>query len=332
MAKKRLTDAEKWRDPWFRRLPIMVKIFWNYICDTCDDAGVWVVDADRYEFEAGEKVDLELQRQHLGDRIRVIDGGRKWAITKFLAFQYPRGLSPDARPHIAVLRLVEHHGIIDLLNPLGKSANSMHTVRTVPRTVQDKDKDKDKDSNSNARASEPSDIDFAPSVEAPRPVAAAKPGILELRVIPGLKLIPDSLPAWLALAEEVGLDAIRAARDELVLAKRDCWVADVASAAYRYRDTKQREIVDLGARQRQERAKEVTEATLEKERLRGHEEAARLVVELDAMPTGSLNDIRGWVAELRTGIAKRDNGSRVNGPFSPMSQIKRWLEKHKASA
>jgi len=43
---KRFTDSEKWRDPWFRRLPTEYKLLWLYLLDECDVSGVWKVDLE----------------------------------------------------------------------------------------------------------------------------------------------------------------------------------------------------------------------------------------------------------------------------------------------
>jgi len=52
---KRFTETTKWLDPWFRKLPAKVKIFWMYLIDSCDNAGFWIVDFELASFLIGEK-------------------------------------------------------------------------------------------------------------------------------------------------------------------------------------------------------------------------------------------------------------------------------------
>jgi len=43
---KRLTATEKWNDPWFCGLNIEDKLFWIYLCDNCDHAGIYKWDKE----------------------------------------------------------------------------------------------------------------------------------------------------------------------------------------------------------------------------------------------------------------------------------------------
>lgn len=126
---KRFTDTEKWFDPWFRKLPLKFKTFWSYICDRCDNAGVWKPDVELASILIGE---VQLTEQEIltvfNGRIEVLKNG-SWWIKKFIPFQFGE-LKPECRPHQAVALLLEQHGI-EYQYPID--------------TLQDKDKDKDKD-------------------------------------------------------------------------------------------------------------------------------------------------------------------------------------------
>ena len=83
---KRLTDTEKWRDPWFYDLSPTDKLLWIYLLDTCDHAGIW-------------KGSWSAVRAHIGSEKpnmaafegRLIPISKdKYFIPKYLSFQYGR--------------------------------------------------------------------------------------------------------------------------------------------------------------------------------------------------------------------------------------------------
>lgn len=86
---KRFTDTEKWDDPWFTELPDRLKLFWLYICDKADLAGVWKVHKGLAETYLGGKVDLDAALiAFTPKRIEVFNDGERWRIKRFIEFQY----------------------------------------------------------------------------------------------------------------------------------------------------------------------------------------------------------------------------------------------------
>lgn len=128
---KRFTDTDKWRDPWFRRLSPEHKLAWDYICTNCDNAGVWVIDWDLFEYMSGAKIIPSEVMAAFGDRVRQFGEGKLW-ILKFVRFQFGE-LSKESRVHQSVLSLIKHHGLDTLSIPYPEGIN----------TPKDKDKDKD---------------------------------------------------------------------------------------------------------------------------------------------------------------------------------------------
>jgi hypothetical protein len=110
MSKLRFTDAEKWRDPWYQSLPLVLKALWQYLVDNCDNAGVWVVNRKEAEFHIGERIDWDTALQAFEGRISPLNGS-KWHVVKFISFQYPGGLSVKSAPHRQVKRLLATHGL-----------------------------------------------------------------------------------------------------------------------------------------------------------------------------------------------------------------------------
>ncbi len=215
MSRKRFTDAEKWRDPWFRGLPYGVKLAWLYLCDTCDAAGVWRVDPEGFAFETGlDCMDLTLDalRKSLGDRVVALDADR-WLLVKFVAFQYPRGLSPASKPQKAVLDLLSRHS-------LTLSNGTVTLLRRVQDKETEKEKDTDKETDAAARP-DPTDL-FSPApkfhvepksdslsspVEVVRNVRPPISDIDQLRHA-GAFIARDEAGAWQLLVDTFTLDRL----------------------------------------------------------------------------------------------------------------------------
>lgn len=103
---KRFTEIEKWDDPWFHDLPPDMKLFWFYILDRCDHAGIWKVNKKLAEFHIGSKVDWDLIGHHFNNRIDTAKEDY-WRIIKFLTFQYGPGMNQGASAQSAIRRIQE---------------------------------------------------------------------------------------------------------------------------------------------------------------------------------------------------------------------------------
>lgn len=84
---KRFTETTKWADPWYRRLTCIRKVFWLYICDNCDNAGVWKVDYELASFHIGAPINEKdlLSFNESKERVRI---EKEYAIIQdFIPFQ-----------------------------------------------------------------------------------------------------------------------------------------------------------------------------------------------------------------------------------------------------
>lgn len=106
---KRFTESSKWMDKWFRSLGPTLKLAWCYLLDNCDAAGVIDLDRELADFQIGAAVDWDVFMRIADSRITVTRSG-KWFINNFIQFQYGK-LSPDCKPHVPVIQLLERHGI-----------------------------------------------------------------------------------------------------------------------------------------------------------------------------------------------------------------------------
>jgi len=84
---KRFTETTKWNDPWYRRLPSKQKNFWQYICDNCNNAGVWKIDFEAASFHVGEIVCMEEFEAFNEGKDRVVVLGPLLIIIDFIPFQ-----------------------------------------------------------------------------------------------------------------------------------------------------------------------------------------------------------------------------------------------------
>jgi hypothetical protein len=131
---KRFTETTKWDKAWFRKLPPKMKCVWLFLCDRCDHAGVWEIDAEAFEHYIGEPVTLQEITSIFGDQVEILDKDKLF-IKYFIEFQYGV-LNPENRVHLSVL------------NRLEKFQNKGLISSLLGAKDKDKDKDKNKDSSS----------------------------------------------------------------------------------------------------------------------------------------------------------------------------------------
>jgi len=130
---KRFTATDKWADPWFCNLPTADKLFWIFILDNCDHAGIWKINWKLVSFHIPEFI---YKHEHFSDRIIEINT-EKMFVQKFVDYQYG-SLNSDNRAHASVIAILEKEGILDKFQ--GKEAPS----KDLPSPcLAHKDKDKD---------------------------------------------------------------------------------------------------------------------------------------------------------------------------------------------
>lgn len=103
---KRFTETEKWKDPWFCDLTEKEKLFWIYLVDNCDHAGIWKPNWPLVDFYIKG---LKFDHTKYEGRIRYISED-KWFIQKFIDFQYNGKLNPENRTHKSVIDILEKEG------------------------------------------------------------------------------------------------------------------------------------------------------------------------------------------------------------------------------
>ena len=134
----RFTDTEKWRKQWVRSLNPKHKLFWVYILDECNHAGIWEPELDIASLRLGVTLDDKEILSVFGDKVQVLKNG-KWFIPNFVDFQYKTGLNPENRAHKSVIELLKKEGVSYAIG--GKKKNSPEKEALTPEEPKDK-KDK----------------------------------------------------------------------------------------------------------------------------------------------------------------------------------------------
>ena len=110
---KRFTDTAKWNEDWFLDLSNSHKLFWIYICDNCDHAGIFKPNKRMFELIVGDRIDItDFLSIVNGDKIRIIEleNGR-WYLTGFISFQYGGKLNVNNRVHKSILSVLTKNNI-----------------------------------------------------------------------------------------------------------------------------------------------------------------------------------------------------------------------------
>lgn len=129
---KRFTDSQKWKKTYFKGLSTVNKLFFLYILDDCDHAGIWNVEIDVAQLRIGEKLDIDSIKSQLGKHLFIFDEGSKWFLPGFIAFQYGV-LNEGVNAHKSVINILKS---FDLFFVYEQFINSLST---------DQDKDQYKD-------------------------------------------------------------------------------------------------------------------------------------------------------------------------------------------
>ena len=140
---KRYTDTDKWKKIWFRKLKNDHKVFWMYVLDQCDHAGIWEVDFELASYFCNGIKETEI-RDTFVKQYHEFDDGKRWFIKDFIEFQY-RGLDESNRVHNSVITILKRHGLYKVLISFLHEAKDKDIYK---EQLKDKEKDKEKGKNS----------------------------------------------------------------------------------------------------------------------------------------------------------------------------------------
>lgn len=105
----RLSDTDKWKNPWFRKIPGKYKLLFLYMLDNCDNAGVMHIDFEAISFLIKEEYELDSFKEYLGKQV-VFLADDKVIIKSFIVHQKNKG---NQYMEKNISKLLDKHGVLD---------------------------------------------------------------------------------------------------------------------------------------------------------------------------------------------------------------------------
>ena len=107
---KRFTESTKWKKLWIRKLDPKYKLFWFYLLDNCDHAGIYDADIESASFHIGIEYNKEEILETFNRKI-VPFKKDKWFIPKFVEYQYGE-LNENNRAHLSVINILTKYNLL----------------------------------------------------------------------------------------------------------------------------------------------------------------------------------------------------------------------------
>lgn len=101
----RFTVTEKWTDHWFHRLTPISKLFFIYLCENVDIAGIWEIDHERAAFDIGvteSQIESALRET---EKCYMSDGKFLW-LRNFIKYQGNLPLNENVNAHKGIVKRI----------------------------------------------------------------------------------------------------------------------------------------------------------------------------------------------------------------------------------
>lgn len=104
---KRQHDTAIWNEDWFIELPTEYKVFFFWIKDACDHAGVWKANKAKFEIITKMKVNIKTAIElYNSDKERFIKvNGNKYLYRDFYVFQYGTIMNLNSHVHRSIAEI-----------------------------------------------------------------------------------------------------------------------------------------------------------------------------------------------------------------------------------
>ncbi len=133
---KRFTETLIWDDPWYRKLPPSYKLFWKYLCDRCDNVGVWAKDMETACYFIGESLDEDKALQLFNEEKErvIILTINKWYIKEFVEFQFGN-ITPESNIGKSIIKLIDKYNETGIQHPLNGRSTAVRRPFDDRRTA-----------------------------------------------------------------------------------------------------------------------------------------------------------------------------------------------------
>lgn len=139
---KRFHETTIWDEDWFIDMPKEYKLFYFYVKDQCNHAGIWRPNLKRFNALNECKIQLNRALEYFNtekERVKILKSGH-WYLLDFFVFQYGVIFNKSNRVHKSVESIYIQEDI-EL-----RSIRGLIEVKVEDKDgVKDKDKDKDKE-------------------------------------------------------------------------------------------------------------------------------------------------------------------------------------------
>lgn len=137
---KRLTGTNKWDKAWFRKLSPRHKALWQFLCDRCDQAGMWEIDIESASHYINDATPItEADLKVFKDRVERYSEDKLW-IVDFVDFQCGE-LSPKCAAHKPVFKLLKKYSLLDRV--LHRLSNRQQEIEIEKEIEKEEEKEKE---------------------------------------------------------------------------------------------------------------------------------------------------------------------------------------------
>jgi hypothetical protein len=140
---KRLTATEKWDKAWYRKLSPKHKTLWQYLCDKCDQAGMWEIDLESASHFVNDEITMS-DLKVFGPRLEKYGSDKLW-IVDFVEFQCGE-LSPKCPAHKPVFKLLTKYKLLNRV--LHRVSNREQEIEIEKEKEIEEEREKDTPENS----------------------------------------------------------------------------------------------------------------------------------------------------------------------------------------
>lgn len=124
---KRFTDTDKWQKHWISQLSPNYKLFWVYLLDMVNNAGIYDVNLGLAQY----LLNVELNEDHIlkafGKHIVVVKKN-KWFIPKFIEFQYG-DLNPANKAHLSAINKLKKYNLDTYFDQNPSGSNDSREIK-----------------------------------------------------------------------------------------------------------------------------------------------------------------------------------------------------------